>query len=297
MKAASVIAAACLLTSAVGCSRGARQAAAPDSPRGPSLSVVGSGDCVDRAEVTRAINAVFTRLGVRHPALRITVTATAAPESTSASLTVVRDGKIGLARQYSFVPADCDSVAPLLAVTVQRFLTAFPAWAGPSRVVKIDRPMRAQWQLVTAANVEGFLRGASGELETSLDFGTGAHRFGISALWRAATPLALGSNRFYYMTGTAGVLWRYHGSWHPRAELRVGRTRVRGLGFVQNTSTWLPALEAAFAVERKIGPVRVGLQLSASPLLQRAITIDRRFRRRIPWIRLGAVLVVPLWSR
>lgn len=298
MKLALAIAAACSLVGTAGCSHSVGKPVAPSRAEGPRISVVTPGDCVDRVAVTRTLRGVFAKLRANDSTLQITVTATAGQAGTVASLTVVRgDGKIGLARQYSFATADCDSVAQLLAVTVERFLTAFPAWAGPPRVIEVDNTISARWELIAAASVEGRVRGASGELETLLDFGSGAHRFGVTALWRVASPQDLGSNRFTYMTGAAGLLWRHQGAWHLRAELRLGGTRVRGLGFAQNTSAWLPALEGAFAVERSLGPVRLGLQLSVSPLLQTAVTLDGRFRRRIPWTHFGVVVVVPLWGK
>lgn len=283
---------------------GAAQEAARPAPVGPRASVrVAAASCPAR----QAAEARLARVLADHRAEQsdLFVEVSASPRHDGGSdlhLRVVREnGDVGLDRRYVLAPGDCDSAADLLALSVDRFLSSFPEWAGPAPTVGSIAPPSPRWiELLATSTMSGIVRplGAEGQIGLLADLGGAGHRFGASALVRASLPQSAGTGQFQQTALLAGAVWRRRWSpWEVRAELRGGAIRVTGSGFDQNDSDWLYWWEGATFAGRGFSWGSLGLEIAASPLRHRAVTRDHLVSEDIPLLRVGLAGSFELVSR
>jgi hypothetical protein len=203
-------------------------------------------------------------------------------------------GDAGLDRTYSLGPSDCASAAELLALSVDRFLTSFPDWAGPAPAPPPPPPPPpppARWLelgLVAAASSIWLPFGVDVHAGGLLDLGADRHRVGGSLLVRASVPQAAGSGSFQQTALLAGLTYRRRaGPWRVRGELRAGALLVSGIGLAENDRAWLPWWEGVVFGGRALGWGTVGIELAASGLRHKAVTRDGLVSEEIPLFRLG----------
>ena len=134
--------------------------------------------------------------------------------------------------------------------------------------------------------------------EPGTDVGSARHRLAGSVAFRLGTPQDLGSGHFFDMSVLAGLGWRY-GS--PdlliRGEVRTGSILVLGYGFGTNRGIWLPWVEFQLLSLWRVGGWLVGPQVSVSPLRHEVVTAGRQSVGRIPWLRIGVAIGLPLWEK
>ena len=245
----------------------------------PPISVAGT--CVARGDAEARLQEVLREHRADRSGLAIEIAG-----DREVSLRVVRGtGEIGLDRHYTLAPADCASAPQLLALAVDRWLTAFPEWAEP------PAPPPARWFEVAvpvAVNVIASPVGVEGQAGVIVDRGDAHDRFGGSALVRTGIPQDAGTGRFREVAVLAGAAWRHRfGAWEARAEVRGGGLRVSGLGFAANAVDWIPWWEGAVAAGRRFGFGALGLELAATSLKAHATTRDGLVSEDIPLVRLG----------
>ncbi|HEU0031668.1 MAG TPA: hypothetical protein VFQ53_13605 [Kofleriaceae bacterium] len=264
------------------------------SPPPPARIEITGGDCPSTAAARDRIAGVLAAHGATHGDLAIRVTATGS-EPTEVRLVVERGsgeaaGSVGLDRAYTLAAADCTSAPELLALAVDRFLSAFPEWAGPPPVRAPVAPP-ARWVEVTAESAVSSLWapiGIDGQAGAIVDVGGARDRLGGSLLVRASLPQAAGNGSFQQTAVLAGIAYRHRaGAWALRAEARAGAVRVTGMGFTENASDWLPWWEGAVFGGRAWSWGSLGLELAASGLRHVATTRDGLVREDIPALRVG----------
>jgi len=209
--------------------------AAPPKPPAPVASSVHADApvCVDARDVEAQITRVLVEHHAEHSGLAVDVHAAPADDKFAVALRVVgRGGDVGLDRSYTLGPSDCASAVALLALGVDRWLTAFPEWALPP-VPPPPRPARwLEASLDGAASASVPPIGAEGELGGFADYGGDGHRFGGSLALRTGLPRDAGDGRVREIWALAGATWGHaFGPWQARIELRAGALRVNGLGF------------------------------------------------------------------
>lgn len=244
-----------------------------------------AGTCSEPHETIARIAAVLQAHDAAHGDLVVRVDG--APDALR--LTVARaSGEIGLDRSFTLGPTDCASAPELLALSVERFLSAFPEWAGPPPAVQ---PPPARWIDVTLRGGVSSIwlpLGVDGQLGGAIDVGGPTHGLGGAVLVRASVPQAAGNGRFQQTAFLVGAAYRYRaGPWRLRGEARAGALLVSGLGFAQNDSDWLPWWEGAVFAGRAVGWGVVGVEVAASGLRDKAVTRDGLVSEDIPLFRVG----------
>jgi hypothetical protein len=263
---------------------------APPAPRAPQAPPrarvqIAAATCVDPPATEAVIVDVLERHRAMDSGLRVDVTV--APP-TVIQLRVVRlDGDVGLDRTFQLEPADCASAAQLLALSVDRWLSAFPEWAEPPP----PPAPAARWIEVHAGGALSAIAmplGAEARGTGIVDHGGHGHRFGAALHVRATIPQRAGRGRFQQTSLLAGASWRHpFGVWEARAEIRGGAMLVSGIGFADNGHDWLPWWEVAVFGGRGFGWGTVGVELAATALQHRAVTRDGLVSEDIPLLRVG----------
>ena len=272
------------LASLVAC-RAARPV--PPAPRDSEVHVAATA-CVAADDVRASVSAVLIAHRADHAGLVIDIVAASTEAATDVELRVLRrDGDVGLDRRYALVGNDCASAPQLLALGVDRWLSAFPEWAEPA-----EPPRPATRWLEVVANVTASAIappvGVDGELGMLVDLGGAADRFGVVAVARGGLPLAAGAGQFLQIAALGGAAWRHRFTrWETRVEIRGGALRVSGIGFAQNDATWVPWAELALFAGRRWSWGALGVELAAAPIRDRAVTRDGLVSQDIPLARLG----------
>jgi hypothetical protein len=257
--------------------------------RPASAIVVAPQGCLDRAQVEDRIRAVLIQHGAMATGLR--VEASDVPEETGAavSLRVLRPGgELGLDRAYRLARVDCASAPSLLALAVDRLLAEFPEWIDPAPPA--PPPPERTLAIALAGAINGIWPplGADGQLGAIADTELGPGRVGGSLRIRGSIPQRAGSGRFQQTSVLGGLTGRLaNGAWALHAEVRGGALRVAGYGFTENAADWLVWWEGAVFGGRRFAWGVVGLELAASPLSHRAVTVDGSVSEAIPRLRLG----------
>ena len=215
------------------------------------------------------------------------------------ALRVVRpSGEVGLDRTYTLAANECASAPELLALGVDRWLTAFPEWAVPPPP---EPAAPERWLDVLArGTVAGIAPplGVEGALGAIGDYGGVVDRVGGSVLVRSGPAQAAGSGRFREIALLAGAEWRHRWpQWDLGVELRGGVLRVSGLGFAINDASWIKWWEAAASFGRRFGRATVALEVAATTLRDHAVTRDGLVSQNIPLVRAGISLTFALVSR
>lgn len=196
-------------------------------------------------------------------------------------------GDVGVDRTFVLGPGDCASASELLALALDRFLSAFPEWAGPAR----PSPPPQRWTelaVVTAVSSIWVPFGVDGQVGAFVDRGSRHHRIGGGLLARGSFPQAAGSGRFQQTALLGGVGYRYLGeNWQLRVQVRGGGLLVTGLGFDENRSDLLPWWEGAVYAGRVVSWGSIGVEVAASGLRHKAVTTDGMVSEDIPLFRLG----------
>lgn len=258
-------------------------------PRPPSAIVVAPQGCLDRTEVEARIRGVLVQHGAMTTGLR--VEATDVPDETGAAITlrVIRPGgEIGLDRAYRLLRVDCASAPSLLALAIDRLLAEFPEWIDPAPPV--PPPPERTLAIALAGAVNGIWPplGVDAQLGAIADTELGPGRVGGSLRIRGSIPQRAGDGRFQQTSVLAGATGRLAtGSWALHAELRGGALRVTGIGFTENAADWLVWWEGAVFGGRRFGWGVLGIELAATPLAHRAVTLDGLVSESIPRVRLG----------
>jgi hypothetical protein len=114
-------------------------AAAPPAPRAPVPSPVAQvhvtgRDCLAAADLEARVQRVLVEHHAAESGLVVSVVPAAAVVGTDVELRIARpSGEVGLDRHYALAAADCPSAQELIALAVDRWLSAFRAWADPAR--------------------------------------------------------------------------------------------------------------------------------------------------------------------
>ena len=272
----------------------------PPAPLPVRVDIADSA-CVDEAIARTRIAQVLTARHATHAGFAIEIAAAQDGDATQLQLRVVRtSGEVGLERSYELGPSDCASSPDLLALGIDRFLDAFPHWAGAPPPPPPPVPPPARWVDVTvhaAASSMFAPLGFDGYLGGAFDYGARTHRAGATLLVRASAPQDAGPGRFQQTAILAGASYRFRtGSWRVRAELRAGALLVRGTGFDDNASDWLPWWEGAVFAGRGFAWGALGIELAASGLQHDAVTSDGLVTEDIPQVRLGFAGELGVWS-
>lgn len=246
-----------------------------------------STECPDRPATEAKLMAVL----VAHDAVESDLVIEVTAEPGALQLVVLRTGgEIGLDRRYPIGPADCSSAADLVALGVDRFLSSFPAWAGPAPRPEAPLPPAPAEPSRVDVAVTSAIHGLWSPIGIDAQLGLSAFRgrAGGSALVRATIPQAAGGGSFQQTTLLAGAGARLRRDrWEVGAELRGGGLLVSGVGFDENHSDWLPWWEVAVTAGRRFGWGAAGLEVAATALQHRAVTEDLLTVEDIPALRLG----------
>jgi hypothetical protein len=225
-------------------------------------------------------------------AIRVHGAPNAAGDGHDLHLVVVRGtGAVGLDRRYALAAADCASATELVALGVDRFLSAFPEWAEPPRPAAPPPPPPLRWRdvhLAAAVSSIWVPVGVDGQVGAIVDWGGDRDRIGGTLIARASVPQAVANGHFQQTSVLAGVAWRRRdGRWSVRAEARAGALLVSGIGFTRNDRDWLPWWEGAVFAGRAMGWGALGVEVAATGLRHRAVTGDGLVAEDIPLFRLG----------
>jgi hypothetical protein len=276
---------ACLLVVVMlGCRAAPVRAPAPPAP----VIQVDAPTCVDGEAVRAGIQRVLREHHAEQSELVFEVAVTPGDATADVALRVLRPrGDVGLDRRYALSPADCASAADLIALAVDRWLSAFPEWAEPPA----PTPPQQRWTDVLATVAVSAMApplGVEGQVGGLVDRGGDGHRFGLSGLVRTGLPQDAGDGQFRQIALLAGATWRRPiGGWELRAELRAGALRVSGIGFLENDASWLPRWEGALFAGRALSFGAFGLEIAATAQRARAVTRDGLVSEDIPLVRLG----------
>jgi len=268
-----------------------RTAAPLPPPVPPHAEVrVASTICLVQHDVDVAVTRVLAEHRADRSGLVVEIGATPSGEAgADVALRVVRpNGDVGLDRHYALAANDCASAPQLLALGVDRWLTSFPEWAEPPVP---PPPQAARWLEAGATSTASVIEppfGVEGELGGFADFGGTGDRFGGAAFVRSGLPQHAGEGRFREVAVLAGATWRHRVvHWETRLELRGGALRVNGIGFLENSASWLPWWEVSAFVGRRWGRGAIGLALAVTALRDHAVTRDGLVSEDIPLVRFG----------
>jgi hypothetical protein len=270
----------------------------PPAPPKTRIEIVAQ-TCVDVPAATARIEELLAKHHATYADMAIRVDVA---DATQVQLRITRTSSadVGLDRTYTLGPSDCASAGDLLALGVDRFLDAFPDWAGPPPAPKPVAPPPARWVdlgVLGAANAIFEPVGVDGHLGGAVDYGARDHRFGATALVRASVPQAVGNGKFQQTSMLVGAAYRFRADpWRVRAEVRGGALLVSGMGLEENHSDWLPWWEGAVFVGRGFSWGAVGVEIAASGLRHRAVTSDGLAAEDIPLLRLGVAGEFGVWT-
>jgi len=274
-----------LLVVAIGC-----RPAPARAPDPPALAIrVDAATCVAGDAARTSVQRVLHAHRAERSGLVVDVAVTPGDPAADVALRVLRPGgDVGLDRHYALSPADCASAPDLIALAVDRWLTAFPAWAAPPPPPSPPTSQRTDVLATVAVSGMAPPLGAEGELGALVDRGGDGHRFGLSGLVRTGLSQDAGDGRFREIALLAGASWRHAiGAWQVRGELRGGALRVSGIGFFENDTSWLPWWEVALFGGRAVSFGAIGLELAGTAQRDHAVTRDGLVSQDIPLVRLG----------
>lgn len=277
-----------LLVVAIGCRPAPARAPEPPAP----VIRVDAPTCVAGDAVRAGVERVLHAHHAEQSGLVVEVAVTPGDASADVALRVLGPrGDVGLDRRYALSTADCASAPDLIALAVDRWLTAFPEWAEPPPPPSPPSPPPERWtEVLATAAVAGMAPpvGVEGQFGALVDRGGDGHRLGLSALVRTGLPQDAGDGQFRQISLLVGATWRRTiGDWALRAELRGGALRVNGIGFFENDASWLPRWEVALFGGRAVSFGAIGLEIAGTALRGRAVTRDGLVSEDIPLLRLG----------
>jgi hypothetical protein len=273
-----------LLVVAIGCRAAPVRAPEPAAP----VIRVDAPTCVAGDAVRTAVQRVLHDHHAQRSGLVVDIAVTPGPDTADVALRVLRPrGDVGLDRHYALSPADCASAPDLIALAVDRWLTAFPEWAEPP---PLSPPPSRRTDVLATVTLSGMAPplGVEGQLGALVDRGGDGHRFGLSGLVRTGLPQDAGDGRFRQIALFGGATWRVAvGGWAVRAELRGGALRVNGIDFFENDTSWLPRWEVALFGGRAVSFGAIGLEVAGTAQRGRVVTRDGLVSQDIPLVRLG----------
>jgi hypothetical protein len=254
---------------------------------------VAAGECPPAIATEDRLRAVLAAHRAEHADLVIRVAGAPAIATGGHELrlVVVRGtGAVGLDRSYPLAAADCASATELVALGVERFLSAFPEWAEPPRPVP-PPPPPTRWRdvhLTGAVNSIWVPLGVDAQVGGIVDWGGDRDRLGGSVVVRASVPQAAGTGHFQQTALLAGLAWRHRAAgWSLRVEARGGALLVSGIGFTRNDRDVLPWWEGAVFAGRATSWGALGVEVAATGLRHRAVTRDGLIAEDIPLFRFG----------
>lgn len=283
--------AAALLIACASCAAPLLATRAPAPPPAAEVHVIG-GDCLVATDLEARVRRVLVEHHAEGSGLVVDVVAAPAVVGTDVELRIARPtGEVGLDRHYAFAAADCPSAPELIALGVDRWLSAFPAWADPPPPAPPPPATPTRWfelSLGGAANSIWMPAGVDAHVTALVDWGARTDRVGATVLVRGSVPEQAGSGRFQQTSALMGLAWHHRaGAWDTRLELRGGATLVSGFGFSENHHAWLPWWEGAVFGGRAVGRGTIGLEIAATALRDHAVTQDRSVSEDLPYLRIG----------
>jgi hypothetical protein len=253
---------------------------------------VGSGDCLAATDLEARVRRVLVDHHATESGLVVNVVPAPAAVGTDVELRIARpSGEVGLDRHDALAAADCPRAPELIALGVDRWLSAFPAWADPPPPAPPPPTEPARWFEVSvggAANSLWTPVGVDAQVAALADWGARSDRVGATLLVRGSVPEHAGRGRFQQTAALAGLAWHHRaGAWDTRLELRGGAVLVSGLGFTEDHHSWLPWWEGAVFGGRTFGRVTIGLEIAATALRDHAVTLDGSVSEDVPYLRIG----------
>jgi len=293
---------------------------------GPTLHIENQTACLDNGGLQSRLGQILEEYGAAENAI-VSVTAnpgdlgtTVNPRDlgttvnrgdigTIATLRVVTiTGEVVMERRFDIVPESCPSAIELIAAVLQSFLREFPRekWQEEPlpkvppevREIVIENDV-TQYKASVFTAVDSRWPKPSASLDAGVLIDVGGRRHGLvsSAAIRLGMPHGLGAGHFIETFFLLGVGWRYQGeNWLLNLALRVGPLMVSGIGFANNYRNWLFYAEAQGTWLFAWRGIHIGPELAVAPLINQVET-TRRETTTLPWMRLGCVVVIPIWSK
>ena len=277
------------------------------APRETSAEVtVGSGPCLHADSIVARVTELLESQNAARTHVRVdTIADTSSSDGLRLAITAhSQRGRTLFRRNYELQRDDCTSVTALVVLAVRRYFRDFPAAALEQVVVeRMSPPSRvhssstAELDLLAAVNSHWLPVGADVEIGAALAKRFGDRRIGVGFLYRPALRQELGSGSYDMHSALASVMWRSGAPLGVRAELRGGGTYIVGRRFARNYGAWFAAAEGILGLDYVFKTVTVGVQLAISPLDQRLATETMETTRRLPRLRLGLSVAVPVWRK
>jgi hypothetical protein len=274
---------------------------------GAQVRIDDRSGCLSPAPTAARLESVLrAQPGAERIELRVSVTGRRLDDGKSEIQLAARSAwdELLLERRYALERADCASAGELLGLVLERFLAGFPAERRRALRARASGPPPARAARVVEVALHLALAGelaplgGGAELGAGVELGPERHRFGAIFLARGGAPRELGQGRWLEVALALGLGYRYAvWAWQPAVELRAGATLVQGLGYDASYREWTPGLEAVAALDRRWRRIALGLQVAVTLLRHRILTEDGLYSERLPAVRIGLRLTVPLAAR
>jgi hypothetical protein len=221
------------------------------------------------------------------------------------------DQRLVMERKFVLKKEDCPTAVDLISLVISRYFKDFPIERilRPAAIKKPpSQPIQLQAAQVpfkpppTLLHGYGFLAanghldpwGGDLELGGMLEWGSGQHRLVTSATLHLGAPKELGQGHYADFSALLGIGWAYAAeSWNFQSKIRTGALLVTGFGHLENRTHFAPWVDLRVSMGWKWKKVLLGPQLTVSPLIHKATTAEG-FSKKIPQVRIGLLVVIPL---
>ncbi len=257
--------------------------------------------CVDAHQWSERLEALLQDYaGGAEIALQLSVVAEAERDRTRLSIIGVDASSSTLVdRRFDLEPGACPSALELGLTVVEAAIRGLPieAWtksAPPASVPPSPGPAPLRGRLSLGLGLGLVPIAGSVELGLQALYGEGPHAL-VLGLWASSAysgSLGPGTPLAGLVLLEAGWQWE-EGRFGVGASVRSGALWVAGLGYPENAQAVAFSLEGNIRLHYRIGSVRLGLSVSASPLDRQLSTRGGETRRLAP-LRLGPFLSVEL---
>lgn len=263
------------------------------------VRVRSNSPCVDAHQWSERLEALLQDYaGGAEIALELSVVAEAERDRTRLSIIGIdAASSTVLDRRFDLEPGACPSALELGLTVVEAAIRGLPveAWtksAPPAPIAASRAPLRGRLSVGLGLG----LIPIAGSVELGLEalYGEGPHALALGLWASSAYSGSLGPG-----TPLAGLVLLEAGwQWEEErfgvgASVRSGALWVAGLGYPENAQAVAFTLEGNLRLHYRIGSLRVGLSVSASPLDRQLSTRAGETRRLAP-LRLGPFFSVEL---
>ena len=278
---------------------------APTDAMSAHLQIETQTDCLSSPSLRDNLEAV---LRPYDDASLLSIAVVDAPAVSGSAVTLrvmmIETGEIVLERHFTFNRADCRSAHQVLGVVLEQFVADFPIakWkaenppseTAPPPPVRIETVEVSQCAMTAAFRASAALvarfPALSGALEIGAGPDVGTHRHGLAgkAVARVGYPHDLENGRYMETFALLALGWRgrLSGRFEMRVFLRTGGLYLRGFGFDENLSRWLPWVDAQVILARQVGRSSLGIDFGGSPLRYSVSIVDSH-KRDLPFLHLG----------